>query len=101
MMNEYIFSETVLRNDVAITLIPTNKTDFNDFQLKPNRGTQRVDIHRKADLAAAREMVCHTIAHAPKPLNANMIPIAPEITSPKEFDAAILATVICFINLFV
>jgi len=100
-MKEYIFSETVFKKDVAITLMPTDSTDFSDFQLNPNRGTQRVAIHRKADLAAAREMVCHTIAHAPNSLKAKMIPIAPEITSPKEFDAAILATVICFINLFV
>ena len=77
---------------------PTLKNDFNAVHENFKEGSQWLVNHNISDLIVASVIVCHTIAHAPYPVNASVMPTTPLIINPIVLDIAIIFTSIFFIN---
>ena len=101
MTKEYMLRNSVLRNDVSIIREPMPKKERKACSEKLTIGLHRPMIQRVNDLTDARMSVCHTMAHAPKPLSASHIPVIPARTSPPVLAMAIGLTSMRFIRMFV
>ena len=98
MINEYMFWNKILRNELVIMPAPTEKMERNDAMLKRSRGHQCDVAHSSSDLTAASVIVCHTMAHAPIPAKAIQIPTAPLTASPTVLLTAIIFTSMRFVS---
>jgi hypothetical protein len=98
MKNAYTFWNSTFRNELAIIPEPTLKNPLNDTIENLSNGRQPDVTHSTRLFTPLRIIVCQTMAHAPYPPKAMLMPTTAPAIRPSVFDTATIFTSIRFIS---